>query len=846
MASPKITLVIVVEKNDLELFKQTAKGINNFLHGITNILIYVEDSALNNFKDVSFVFPCTYIPIPFFGNEIPQKMIYRMCSHLDVTTDYIMFMECGTILTKKVIIKNFFVENKPLLLRREIPETDRKILAYYKANDFLSAECKYDFSQIAENTIQPTIYYRSSLEEAEKEFVDIHGKSYAQFYIDSLHPLSKKTEFTRLLQIIFDHNHTGLYSYYFDTDKYSIKSINEMMKKKPYLYFQQTKEQNNVQTAVHKRKKISPLIGKSKIPSSELIKISDDERKKSAVVEEIKIPCISTIKSSPGEEKIPLTGEKKTPSTEEKKTALPVEEKSISLSADEKKSISLSAIYILNRENLNYLNYHFQYFNILVSGIDEIIIYVNEEDEELGRSLIYSEVVPHRVICVKNVNKLNKSVLEEYLRLICYKNTKTSYLLFFDTNTVIRDAINLKDLIIKSKPLLGSSNVSPKEDKTAIIKMVQATPSMNLSMNPHIYKTSTLLNADVFFTENHKKNYRDYCIENNASEADKFISAYGYLSYYIWLKEQSNYYVTNMYTDPLLIKVNRIIEVTNIWIENPNPILPEVPSLTNEEILQAKKNLLVPYKVYANNNELKFLSISGTSIPEIPYDGIINIGDEEKSSFASEFIQKINVPNYSTFKESLYEIIQSIKSHSQQSSMINDNNKRNLLLRTNKIEELLHIPDLMLNQCLALILRGLSQDFDCLDLLTKLNTSFCPISITNNPKEVVYLRRDSIFTFDISETNIKFTQRQLILLQKIDKFIMFGSCSAPSGTITIQTNSDTAPRYHVISDSQYADRFNVTTEKIGTKTYSVTVTRLDIHSGWEQIVYLRERNHSNN
>lgn len=634
MASPKVTLVIAVEKNDLELFKQTVKGINNFLHGVTNILIYVEDSALNNFKDVSFVFPCTYIPIPFFGNEIPQKMIYRMCSHLDVTTEYIMFMECGMILTKKVIIKNFFVENKPLLLRREISETDRKILAYYKANDFLSAECKYDFSQIAENTIQPAIYYRSSLEEAEKEFVDIHGKSYAQFYTDSLHPLSKKSEFTRLLQIIFDYNHTGLYSYYFDTDKYSIRSINEMMKKKPYLYFQQSIEQNNVQSTVHKRKKILPLIGKTKIPSSELIKISDDERKKSAVVEEMKIPSISTAKTLPLEEKTPLTDEKKTPSSEDEKKTLPTEEK----------SNSLSAIYILNRENLNYLNYHFQYFNILVSGVDEILIYVNEEDEELERSLIYPEVVPHRIICVKNVNKLNKSVLEEYLRLICYKNVKTSYLLFFDTNTVIRDAINLKDLIIKSKPLLGSSNVSPKEDKSAILKMVQAIPSMN----PHIYKTSTLLNADIFFTENHKKNYRDYCIENNAAEADKFISAYGYLSYYIWLKEQSSYYITNMYIDPLLIKVNQIVDVSNI---------------------------------------------------------------------------------------------------------------------------------------------------------------------------------------------------KLTSLQNINNLINFGSSDSYNKTIIVQTNSDIIPQYYVISDAQYPDMFSVDVRKTNSRTYSVTVERLDIRSGWGQTIYLQERQH---
>lgn len=824
MTSPSITLVIIVQKNDLELFKQTVNGINNFLSDITSIVVYVQDSSLDNFKDISFVFPCTYIPVPFAENEIPQEMIYQMFSHLDVVTEYIMFMECGTILTKNVSSKNFFVGNKPFLLKQETSDTDRKILTYYGANDFLSAECKYDFSQVIDKrTIQPAIYYRTSLEEAEKEFSDIHGKNYSEFYVDSIYPLDKKSEsFVRLLQILFGYNHIGRYSYYFDTDKYSIESLTEMLKKDPYTYCNQLKDQDNIHTVVlHKsKKKISPSIGKSKIPPSALIKIP-------ASLEEKKtLPIVSQIKIAP-----------------------PV---------DENKSPSLTVVYIVDKDNLNYINYHFQYFNILVTGVDDILIYIDEEDEELEKTLDYPEQIPHRLICVKNINKLKNTTLEQYLRLICYRNIKTTYLAFFDTNTVIRNTINLKNFIIRSvesrdqaRPLLGYANTSIKENKkivdahrAAIQKMIQIIPFIDLmSTNPHIYKTSTLSDAEIFFTELHKKNYRDYCIENNASEPDKFISAYGYLGYYIWLKERYNYYITSIHTDPLLIKMNQIFGVDNMWTEHPDPTIPEIPPLTNDELLRAEQSLLVPYKAYTEDHELKFLSVTGTSIPETTYDGLINIGDEEKSGFDLDCLQKIKISNCNNPKSSLFELIQSVELHSQyqSSKMIDVNTKRNLLLRTNKIEELLHIPDIMLNQCQVLILRGPLQGSEYLDLLTKLNMIFYPISVKTN--EIVYLRRDPSFTFDIPETNIKFTTSQLALLQKIGNLIEFGPSESSPKTITVHTDSDAIPQYHVISDAQYPDTFVVDVKKTSFKTYSVAVTRLDIRSGWGQTLYLQERSH---
>lgn len=824
MTSSSVTLVLIVQKNDLELFKRTVSGINNFLNDITSILVYVQDSSLDNFKDISFVFPCTYIPVPFTEDEIPQEIIYQMLSYLDVVTEYIMFMECGTILTKKVSSKSFFKENKPFLLKQETSDTDRKILTYYGANDFLSAECKYDFSQVIDKSImQPAIYLRTSLEEAEKEFSDIHGKTYAEFYANSIYPLNKKSEsFVRLLQILFGYNHIGRYSYYFDTDKYSIESLVEMLKKAPYIYCNQLKDQNNTHAVVlHKsKKKISPLIGKTKIPHNALIKIpaSFDEKKT--------LPIISQIKIAP-----------------------PV---------DENKSLSLTVVYIVNRDNLNYINYHFQYFNILVTGVDEILIYINEVDEELEKSLDYPEQIPHRLICVKNINKLKNTTLEQYLRLICYRNVKTSYLAFFDTDTVIRNTINLKNLIIRStensdhvRPLLGYANISIKENakivdahRTAIQKMIQIIPFIDLmSMNPHIYKTSTLSDAEIFFTELHKKNYRDYCIENNASVSDKFISAYGYLGYYIWLKERYNYYITSIYTDHLLIKMNQIFGVDKMWIEHPDPTIPEIPPLTNNELLLAEQSLLVPYKAYTDNVELKFISVAGTSLPETTYDGLINIGDEEKTAFDLDCLQKIKISNCNNSKRSLFELIQGIelRSQYQPSKMIDVNTKRNLLLRTNKIEELLHIPDLMLNQCRVLILRGSLQGSEYLDLLTKLNMIFCPISVKTN--EIVYLRRDPIFTFDIPETNIKFTTSQLALLQKIGNLIEFGSSESSTKTIMIQSNSDAIPQYHVISDAQYPDTFAVDVKKTSLKTYLVAVTRLDIRSGWGQTLYLQERSH---
>ena len=104
-----ITLVIVVQKDDLQVFKQTVKSINLFLKGITTAIIYVQDTAIDLFESISFVFPCTYIPIPFHFHEIPQKMIIRMMSYTDINTEYVMFLNPGLLFTEKLDVENFFV-----------------------------------------------------------------------------------------------------------------------------------------------------------------------------------------------------------------------------------------------------------------------------------------------------------------------------------------------------------------------------------------------------------------------------------------------------------------------------------------------------------------------------------------------------------------------------------------------------------------------------------------------------------------------------------------------------------------------------------------------------------------
>jgi hypothetical protein len=569
--------------------------------------------------------------------------------------------------------------------------------------------------------------------------------------------------------------------------------------------------------------------------------------------------------------------------------------------------------------------------DIFVTGIDEIIVYMIGIDDD--EKIIYPEKIPHRCIYVQNKSKLHDGLLNQYLRLLSYKNVKTNYTVFFDNDTLITDLVNIKDFIIDGRPVMGYTNYKETDNKQsvtnetnclcdpAIQKMIRMEPFMNiLSISPHIFKTSTIANANSLFIELNKTGYMDYLVEQSKelkleytepiekcfdSKICKIISDYGYLGYYIWINERYEYFITNTYTDPMMLRMNKLFPV-NASRDEAHPVEEKILSPT--DLFKIQEKLLTPYNIFTEKQtEIKTISIAGKPIlPDIKYDGLYSFGISKSVDFELEFSQKFGVESLiydhtisklpKTLSNGIWhkkglsgttqkqpatqEVDNKLPAIQVVDTLINyiasscEGGKRNMILKINvggnEIESLLQTPDAVLTQFKTFLIHfhnlHLIKDLSKrVELLIKLNKCFCPIhnqlvpphktvevgdQKINEVSEIVYIRRDPSLHFQCKIISAEQDERSCALhldekhvseVKTAAKLIPFGNSPQATKSIVVKTENDVLPYYFVISDPIYPDRFDLTVKRICSKVFLVSLHRLDQESGWGQQLYLQEK-----
>lgn len=183
-----ITIVYKTYAADLPWLYYSLKSIQKFVSGYTEILIYYHNECHKEFTDLMkrLQLPIRAIPVAYDYHGYIKQMTTKLLCWKDVKTDYVAFVDSDNIFNRTFdfTTKLNLSKIRWCVLRRTDDNMRNDTLLQQAFNAWGKAVQR--MTHIPMDTYYmangfPFIVLRKTLEDAEREFVRMHGESYDSF-----------------------------------------------------------------------------------------------------------------------------------------------------------------------------------------------------------------------------------------------------------------------------------------------------------------------------------------------------------------------------------------------------------------------------------------------------------------------------------------------------------------------------------------------------------------------------------------------------------------------------------------------------------------------------------------
>jgi hypothetical protein len=235
----RFTIVYKTYSKDLQWLKYSLQSVDKFVRDVQNIIIYYHDVC---YKELADMLQQIQLKQPFFVRLIPvnydihgylKQMVIKCMCFEDVSTDYIVFVDCDVIFKSDYSPNLTFTED----------EQGTRIKWYVQkknASNQNGDQWKVWAPSVEKMTRQSmSVYYmnngfpfvvkKSTLHMAHDKFVEMHGCNYFTFckkYLDekrilpSMPIAGPKGRFLEMAAIFEEFEYIGWYAAHFDSDNY--------------------------------------------------------------------------------------------------------------------------------------------------------------------------------------------------------------------------------------------------------------------------------------------------------------------------------------------------------------------------------------------------------------------------------------------------------------------------------------------------------------------------------------------------------------------------------------------------------------------------------------------------
>lgn len=221
------TIVYKTYENDLEWLKYSLLSIDKFVSGMKEVIIYYHDKCFDKLiyilNDLNIKFDYRLIAVEYDINGYLKQMVIKCDCYKDVTTDYILIMDCD------VIIKDFFKIESFL-------NKDGKINWFYlNKNEYNCNDSQWSvweksiMNMVNENMDRfymynsfPFLFKKETLKNADDKFSSMHNITYNEFCKKKLNELGVSIDdpitgtngqFVKMASIFEEFEYLGWYSY---------------------------------------------------------------------------------------------------------------------------------------------------------------------------------------------------------------------------------------------------------------------------------------------------------------------------------------------------------------------------------------------------------------------------------------------------------------------------------------------------------------------------------------------------------------------------------------------------------------------------------------------------------
>jgi len=180
------TIVYKTYKNDLDWLKYSLMSIKKYISNIPEIVIYYHDQCKDELHilldELNIDLKYRLIPVEYDINGYLKQMVIKCMCFKDITTDYILIMDCDVILNNFFNITDLINDdgkiNWYLLHKNESNKNDDQWRVWEKSIKNMVNE---DMNTFYMYNGFPFLFKKETLEAAYYHFLSIHGLDYNEF-----------------------------------------------------------------------------------------------------------------------------------------------------------------------------------------------------------------------------------------------------------------------------------------------------------------------------------------------------------------------------------------------------------------------------------------------------------------------------------------------------------------------------------------------------------------------------------------------------------------------------------------------------------------------------------------
>lgn len=180
------TIVYKTYKNDLDWLKYSLLSIKKYISNTPEIVIYYHDQCLEELnillEELNIDLKYRLIPVEYDINGYLKQMVIKCMCFEDITTEYILIMDCDVILNEFFDIKDLIDESGKInwyyLSKTESNNKDDQWRVWEKSIKNMVNE---DMNNFYMYNGFPFLFKRETLDLAYQKFISIHRIDYNDF-----------------------------------------------------------------------------------------------------------------------------------------------------------------------------------------------------------------------------------------------------------------------------------------------------------------------------------------------------------------------------------------------------------------------------------------------------------------------------------------------------------------------------------------------------------------------------------------------------------------------------------------------------------------------------------------